>query len=351
LPNGQSGLFPNHSQEQQLSNMAEQFMESVTEHEHRTLETAYAYSVAHLMRLDRTSALQVLECFPHLDSWQIPFGERCCRHSESRLEQKARALAAVNWGTILEQAQVEIRRLERAYVRVIPVSSPEYPPLLRLCPDHPIVLFLKGPPGILAESLTVTFVGTRRSSDAEGDLASQVARRMAASKCLVVSSLAQGIDTIVQRGLLDCGMKGLVVFPSSLDKVYPAENKKLALQILEQGGAWITEVPPGRQNAFRKCHRVAVGLSIATVAIQPGLSRSVRRAARCAERYSRLLFCPQSWTHQGSSNPSRLLSRSTVSDPDQKLRPNGVAEMIELMVRHRQLLLEPESNGPDSVGG
>src|SRR5215831_6744864 len=200
--------------------MAEQVMESVAElREHRTLETAYAYSVAHLMRLDRISALQILEWFPRLDSWQIPFGERSCRHSGSRLEHKARALAAPNWGTILEQAQVEIQRLERADVHVIPVSSPQYPSLLRLCPDHPIVLFLKGSPRILAESLTVTFVGTRRSSDAEEDLAGQVARCMAASNCLVVSGLAQGIETTVQRGILDCGMKGLVVFPSSLDKV------------------------------------------------------------------------------------------------------------------------------------
>ena len=186
--------------------------------------------------------MRMFELFPQFESWRAPWREKCLQPDISEREDRVRILANTNWEAVLERAIREIHTLSAARSRVIPLSSPQYPLLLRLCPDRPIVLFLKGYWDILA-SLAITVVGSRKALRTEEDLAFRIAQCFATSNCLVVSGLNQGIEAAVQRGVLDCGRRGLVVVGNSLDKIYPAENKKLAFRILDQGGAWISEIP------------------------------------------------------------------------------------------------------------
>ena len=66
----------------------------------------------------------------------------------------------------------------------------------------------------------------------------------------IISGLAKGIDSAAHRGAVDAGLPTIAVFATALDKVYPAENRALADDILATGGAWVSELP-----LFKAAHR------------------------------------------------------------------------------------------------
>ena len=88
----------------------------------------------------------------------------------------------------------ELDRLAETGVRVVLSSSPEYPSNLQLIHDRPPVLFYRGD---LTESdrRSVAIVGTRNASPAGMSVANRIARELAEAGIVVVSGLANGIDT------------------------------------------------------------------------------------------------------------------------------------------------------------
>jgi DNA processing protein len=85
------------------------------------------------------------------------------------------------------------------------------------------------------------------------------------------------------------------VFATPLNKVYPAENKQLARRILEEGGAWISEIPllkSTHRNAFVQRDRIQSGLSVAVIPVQTDVEGGTMHTVRFAEKQHRLLFCP-----------------------------------------------------------
>ena len=89
-------------------------------------------------------------------------------------------------------------------------------------------------------------------------------------KRLIVSGLAYGIDIHAHRAALQNHFKTIGVLAHGLDRIYPAEHRKTAVSMLEQGGL-LTEFTsgtnPDRQN-FVKRNRIVAGMSDATVVIE-----------------------------------------------------------------------------------
>jgi DNA processing protein len=111
----------------------------------------------------------------------------------------------------------------------------------------------------------------------------------------IVSGLARGIDAVSHRATLAKDGYTVVVLGSGLDKVYPAENRALAEEIVERGGALVSEQPfgvPGRPvNLIRGC-RLQSGLSVATIVMQTGLAGGSMHTVRFALAQGRLLVAP-----------------------------------------------------------
>ena len=87
---------------------------------------------------------------------------------------------------------------------------------------------------------------------------------------MIVSGLAYGIDIHAHRAALQNHFKTIGVLAHGLDRIYPAEHRKTAVSMLEQGGL-LTEFTsgtnPDRQN-FVKRNRIVAGMSDATVVIE-----------------------------------------------------------------------------------
>jgi DNA processing protein len=84
--------------------------------------------------------------------------------------------------------------------------------------------------------------------------------------------LARGIDTAAHKAALKGGGRTLAVLGGALDKLYPAENRKLAEAIADQG-AVLTEYPFGRapdRTTFPYRNRIVSGLSRGIVVVEAG---------------------------------------------------------------------------------
>ena len=118
-------------------------------------------------------------------------------------------------------------------------------------PGYPVGLTdMEQPPrlyvaGSLSEETGIAVVGTRRCTRYGIGLAEGIGAALARSGWTTVSGLARGIDVAAHRGCLGAGGRAVAVLGSGVDVCYPAENRPIFDQILESGGAMISEYPPG----------------------------------------------------------------------------------------------------------
>jgi DNA processing protein len=141
-------------------------------------------------------------------------------------------------------------------VAVTTSDEPDYPACLREIYDYPPVLYTRGRP-LSDKDWRVAVVGTRRASVYGKQVARELSADLAANGINIVSGLARGIDTIAHRSALEAGGKTVAVFACGLDMVYPAENERLARDIVENG-TLVSEYPLGMRPR-RKTFRAATG--------------------------------------------------------------------------------------------
>lgn len=146
-----------------------------------------------------------------------------------------------------------------------------YPQRLRVYPDAPVVLYSKGDfdPNPVR---TVAIVGTRQPSDAGRAITEQLVSELAAWNCLVVSGLAYGIDVVAHRQALQSGLQTLGILGHGLSRIYPAEHRSVAQQMLEQGGLmteFISWLPPEREH-FPMRNRIVAGMADALIVVETG---------------------------------------------------------------------------------
>lgn len=186
----------------------------------------------------------------------------------------------------------ELARIEKAAVQVVTRDDADYPKNLREVYDPPIILYVKG---TLSErdALAIAVVGSRRTTLYGQDMARKLAYQLGRVGVTVVSGLARGIDTAAHTGTLQAKGRTVAVIGCGIDIVYPAENEKLANEIIEKGGAVVTEFPfgvkPDKQN-FPMRNRIISGWSIGTVVVEANLKSGALITANQAAEQGRQVF-------------------------------------------------------------
>lgn len=186
----------------------------------------------------------------------------------------------------------ELERIEKAGVVVVTCEDAEYPPNLREIYDPPLVLYVRGT--LRAdEKLAFSIVGSRRTTLYGQEMARRLAFQLARGGATVVSGLARGIDSYAHRGALQAGGRTVAVLGCGIDQVYPPENTGLAAEIVEKGGAVVTEFPfgtrPDRQT-FPMRNRVVSGWSLGVVVVEANLTSGALITARMAAEQGRQVF-------------------------------------------------------------
>jgi DNA processing protein len=216
-------------------------------------------------------------------------------------EGKARKAAEAEWARVKEQRAT-----------IVSLSCPAYPERLKEIYDPPPVLWVRGPVDLLSKP-AMAVVGTRHPSPYGLGMAEMLSRDLAVRRMVILSGMARGVDSSAHRGALAARMPTIAVWGTGIDVVYPKENKKLAEEILEMGGAIVSEVPMGTYPApqnFPRRNRILSGLSIAVLVVEAAENSGTRVTARCAVEQNRDLFAvPGNATSKGSWTPNTLIKQ------------------------------------------
>ena len=164
----------------------------------------------------------------------------------------------------------EFALAERYHIQIITPVDAAYPPLLKQVPIHPLALYVLGDPAALSKP-GVALVGTRRATTYGLDQAYTFSYDLAAAGWSIISGLALGIDAQSHRGALAAHGTTVGILGSALDCFYPSENRALAREIIQKGGAVVSEFPFGRapdQQTFPQRNHVVAALANGTLAIE-----------------------------------------------------------------------------------
>lgn len=154
--------------------------------------------------------------------------------------------------------------------KIITWDEAEYPSVLKKIYDPPLALYVYG--DISAFDKTgVAIIGTRHPTHYGQETAFRFGYQLASSGYSVISGMARGIDAEGHRGAVEAHGITIGVLGGALNKFYPEENRKLAHQVVDNGGAIITEYPFGRapdKQTFPMRNRIVSGLSAGVLVIE-----------------------------------------------------------------------------------
>lgn len=184
-----------------------------------------------------------------------------------------------------------------------------YPAAFESVSAPPKCLYLVGDPSALSEGLAV--VGARKATPYGLGCARRFARIAARRGVVIVSGGARGCDAEAHRAALAEGGKTVAFLGGGCDKIYPAEHRGLFQDIVDAGGALVSEHPwdfPPVPYAFRARNRLIAGLARATLIVEAGLpSGTFSTADEALSAGREVLVVPGAITSASSRGANRLL--------------------------------------------
>lgn len=185
----------------------------------------------------------------------------------------------------------------------------DFPKLLPQINDPPKSLRIIGELPKTEKYLCV--VGSRKYSEYGKAVCERLIEGLRGYSITIVSGLALGMDSIAHRAALRTGLPTVGVPGSGLGKIYPMTNRLLAKEIVERGGALISEFPDDfspRLYSFPQRNRIMAGMSQATLIIEAELKSGTLITSKFATDYNRdVLTVPHSIFSKTSEGPHMLL--------------------------------------------
>ncbi len=271
----------------------------------------------------RDREMLALSCTPQLGPTRvrrlferIPLVEDIFRASLTELE--ATGLPAVSaqsiaLGNSLRLADEELKKLAKAPgVSLVAMGSDCYPEHLAEIYDPPLVLYVRGDVRLLLE-VGIAIIGTRHPTPYGLGMAERLSQDLANCGLVIISGMARGIDSIAHKGAVQARGRTIAVFGTGVDIIYPRENRKLSEQILEMGGALVSEFPlatgPNPHN-FPLRNRIISGLSRGVLVVEAGEFSGTRITSRCALEQCREVFAvPGNVTNKQAWTPNTLIKQ------------------------------------------
>lgn len=212
------------------------------------------------------------------------------------------------------------KRLKKARVSYLILTDKDYPALLKQIKKPPFVLYYKGSlevlqgstPGVDAHK-SIAVVGTRRITQYGRQVTQDLTMDLVNNGFVVVSGLALGVDATAHKTTIDCKGKTIAVLGCGVDCCYPRENQRLYEEILDSGGAVVSEYPLGQQpsqGSFPSRNRIISGLSQGVIVTEGAADSGALYTAKDAFDAGRPVFAvPGPITSSLSKGPHELIAK------------------------------------------
>ncbi|WP_254059714.1 DNA-processing protein DprA [Granulicella sp. L46] len=206
----------------------------------------------------------------------------------------------------------EAARVQEQQASFLTPEDAAYPDRLLEIYDPPSVLWVRGNAALLSRA-GIAVVGTRQPTPYGSGMAEMLSRDLARRGMVIMSGMARGVDSCAHKGALEAGGATVAVWGTGIDVIYPKENKRLAEQIVAQGGAIVSEFPlgtfPAPQN-FPIRNRTLSGMSVGVLVVEGGEYSGTRITARCALDQGRDVYAvPGNATNKNAWGPNTLIKQ------------------------------------------
>lgn len=167
-------------------------------------------------------------------------------------------------------AEKVLESSEQLGLRILTLQDADYPDRLRQIEVPPPLLYIKGRLPSFDEEVAIGVVGARKASDYGVRTAGTLGLDLARGGALLVSGIAEGVDSAAVKGALRGGGTVVSLLAGGIDVPYPRENRFLYNDVAA-AGALISEYPPGTRHMghhFPLRNRIISGLCLGVVAVE-----------------------------------------------------------------------------------
>lgn len=185
-----------------------------------------------------------------------------------------------------------------------------YPSKLEEALENPPALYIVGDPAALLQP-AIAITGVRKATPYGLACARRFGELAAQEGLAVVTGGARGIDAAASAAAIKAGGICVAVLGGGLDMPYPHDNVPLFQEIVDAGGAVVSEHAWDRAPLpymFRARHRIIAGLADAMLLCEAGLPSGTFSAADDALSFGkRLMVVPGPITSPSSRGTNELL--------------------------------------------
>jgi DNA processing protein len=181
---------------------------------------------------------------------------------------------------LMDEVTKDLEHLKKIGIKLVSISEPNYPQLLKQISDPPPLLYLKGNDQLLNQGISCAVVGSREHTERGKIIVEKTVDFLCNHQFIITSGLARGIDSIAHQQTLNNNGRTIAVLVDA-HNIQPKSNTKLANRILEKDGLLVSENYPGVNiipQLFAKRDRIQTGLSTAVFAIETSKSGGTRHA-------------------------------------------------------------------------
>ncbi len=160
----------------------------------------------------------------------------------------------------------------------------------------------------------VAIVGSRACTSYGINVCRKLIEGLSGYNIVIVSGLAMGIDAIAHKAALDVGLTTLAFPGSGLDWkfIHPAINRGLAKEILNHGGALISEYTAETRGAiwtFPNRNRIVAGIADMVIIIEAQEKSGALITARLGTEYNKIVGAVPGSIYSESSKGANWLLR------------------------------------------
>lgn len=146
----------------------------------------------------------------------------------------------------------------------------------------------------LLNEKNIAIIGSRNSTEKGEKIAKLFSKDIVLQGINTISGMARGIDTAVHKGTIEALGKTIAILGSGFNKIFPKENKQLLYDILDSGGAIVTEYSPNTEKCpenFRQRNRIISGLSIGILVVEAAYRSGTAITVKHAKNQGKRIFC------------------------------------------------------------
>src|SRR3989344_1805417 len=203
-------------------------------------------------------------------------------------------------------------KLYQKNIEVIGFDDPAYPSLLKQISDPPFLLYVKGNKKALRGDC-FSVVGTRALTEYGKRVVPLIVEPLAQAGLTIVSGLAMGIDGLAHQAAVKMNKPTIAVLGAGpSDSSIVLQNRKLSKEIIQTGGAIITEYAldtHGHKISFPQRNRIISGLSRGVLVIEADEASGSLITAKSALDQNRDVFAvPGSIFSSKSKGPNQLIA-------------------------------------------